>query len=126
MKSFIITILIGAVMVTGSILYARHLEKEADSLLGITKEIKSAINNDDYENAEKHIDKLNKRVNKFEKFFLATGDHIEIDNIKIHLSELKSFNGHNMKSDALSKVYVLEFLFSHLPHNSQVRMGNIL
>lgn len=126
MKSFIVTIIIGAVMITGSIFYARHLKTEADTLSDITKEIKTAINEDDYKSAAKEIEKLNKRVNKFEKFFLATGDHLEIDNIKIHLSELKSFNKHEMKSDALSKIYVLEFLFSHLPHSSQLRIGNIL
>lgn len=126
MKSFIVTLIIGAVMVTGSIFYAQHLKTESGKLTDITKDIKTSINNEDYETAAKEIDKLDKYVNKFEKFFLATGDHLEIDNIKIHLSELKSFNKHEMKSDALSKIYVLEFLFTHLPHSSQLRIGNIL
>lgn len=126
MKSFIVTLIIGAVLVTGSVFYSHHLANEAHNLSEITDSIKKSVKAEDYELARKQTEKLNKRVSDFEKFFLATGDHIEIDNIKINLAELKSFVIHEMQSDAMSKIYVLEFLFDHLPHNSKVRIGNIL
>lgn len=126
MKSFIVTLIIGAFIATGSIFYTHHLSKEAEKLSDITKEIKISVTNENYENAEKQIDKLSEHLSDFEKFFLATGDHIEIDNIRINLAELKSFAKYKMKSDALSKIYVLEFLFRHLPHNAEVHIGNIL
>ncbi len=126
MRSVIITLIIGVLMVGGSVFYTSHLTKQSNNLLEITKDIKSAVKNEDYSAAKSGIKKLDKTVTEFEKFFLATGDHIEMDNIKINISELKSFAEHEMQSDAMGKLYVLEFLFEHLPHNSRVRIGNIL
>lgn len=126
MKSFVVTLIIGAVIVSGSIFYSQHLSSEAKKLSDMTTEIKVSVNNENYDAAKKQIDKLCKSLSEFEKFFLATGDHIEIDNIRINLAELKSFARHEMKSDALSKIYVLEFLFRHLPHSTEVHIGNIL
>jgi 5'-deoxynucleotidase YfbR-like HD superfamily hydrolase len=126
MKSFIVTLIIGAVLVTGSVLYSHRLETEADKLSEITDSLKESVKSEDYKTATKHAEKLNKCLSDFEKFFLATGDHLEIDNIKINLAELKSFIKYEMQSDAMSKIYVLDFLFNHLPHNTKVRIGNIL
>ena len=126
MRSVIVTLIIAVGMVAGSSMYTSHLNKQSDMLLDITKEVKEYIVNEDYASASESIKKLDKNVSRFEKFFLATGDHIEMDNIKINISELKSYTKHKMKGDAMSKIYVLEFLFEHLPHNNQVKIGNIL
>lgn len=126
MKSVIITLVIGALMVGGSLLYTSHLKKESQELVKITEDIKESVRTENFDTAQEQIKNLNKHVSRFEKFFLATGDHLEMDNIKTNLCELKSYLQYQMKSDALSKIYVLEFLFEHLPHNSQLRIGNIL
>ena len=126
MRSVIITLIIAVGMVGGSVMYASHLKEQSEMLSEITKDIKDDIINENYSSAADGIKRLDKNVSRFEKFFLATGDHIEIDNIKTNISELKSYTKHKMKGDAMSKVYVLEFLFEHLPHNNQVKIGNIL
>ena len=126
MKSVIITLIIGAAMIGGSIFYSSYLDRESKELSHITSDIKTCVLNDDFNKAQEKISELKKSVEHLEKIFLATGDHIEIDNIKIHLSELKSYAQHRMKSDAIGKIYVLDFLFDHLPRNSQIRIGYIL
>ncbi|MDD6762903.1 MAG: DUF4363 family protein [Clostridiales bacterium] len=126
MRSVIITLIIAVGMVSGSVMYASHLKEQSEMLSEITKDIKDDIINENYSSATDGIKRLDKNVSRFEKFFLATGDHIEIDNIKTNISELKSYTKHKMKGDAMSKIYVLEFLFEHLPHNNQVKIGNIL
>ena len=126
MRSVIITLIIAVGMVGGSVMYASHLKEQSEMLSEITKDIKDDITNENYSSAADGIKRLDKNVSRFEKFFLATGDHIEMDNIKTNISELKSYTKHKMKGDAMSKIYVLEFLFEHLPHNNQVKIGNIL
>ena len=126
MRSVIITLIIAVVMVGGSVMYASHLKEQSEMLSEITKDIKDDITNENYSSAADGIKRLDKNVSRFEKFFLATGDHIEMDNIKTNISELKSYTKHKMKGDAMSKIYVLEFLFEHLPHNNQVKIRNIL
>ena len=126
MRSVIVTLIIAVGMVSGSVMYASHLKEQSEMLSEITKDIKDDITNENYSSAADGIKRLDKNVSRFEKFFLATGDHIEMDNIKTNISELKSYTKHKMKGDAMSKIYVLEFLFEHLPHNNQVKIGNIL
>ena len=92
----------------------------------IIDDIEICINNDDFKTAAEHIEKLSNEISDFEPFFLATGDHAEIDNIEINLSELKSLTEGELKSQALAKVYVIKFLFKHLPQNTFLSFENIL
>lgn len=126
MKTFVITLIMGIFMVCAGNIYTYRLENESRMLTGLTTEIESAIKNDDFDTAGNFLEELDNDVKKFEKFFLATGDHLETDNIKINISELKAFIHCGEKSEALSKTYVLEFLFSHLPNSSHINIGNIL
>lgn len=126
MKSFITTLIIAVTLITGSFLYTGHLRTESEKLLDITLTIKTSVLNENYARAKEELTNLTHKVSDFEDFFLTTGDHLEIDNIKINLAELKSFIYHRKKTDALSKIYVLEFLFRHLPESSRLCIGNIL
>ncbi len=126
MKSFITAIIIAAILFSGSIIYTKKLYSESQKLLDITHQIYDSLNNDDYIGAKDSIDELHDMVSDFESFFLATGNHIEIDNIKMNLSELRSFAEGGMKSDALAKTYVLQFLLEHLPESMRLSIENIL
>lgn len=126
MKSFVVALVIAVTMVGGSIFYSHSLEDRSKSLRGQCYEIENALKDCDFTSAKENIKKLEDNVESFEDFFLATGNHIEIDNIKINLSELRSFTEQEMQGDALAKTYVLEFLFEHLPETMKVRIGNIL
>ncbi len=126
MKSFITSLVIAAILITGGIIYTKQLSKKSDNLLQIIDDIEICINNDDFKTAAEHIEKLSNEISDFEPFFLATGDHAEIDNIEINLSELKSLTEGELKSQALGKVYVIKFLFEHLPQNTFLSFENIL
>ena len=126
MKSFITAITIAVILICGSLFYSKHLENESRSLLRINGNISDAILKDDYPSAEMYIDELEDNIDSFEEFFLATGNHAEIDSIKTNLAELRSFSKGGMKWDALAKTYVLDFLLSHLPENMRLKIGNIL
>lgn len=126
MKSFITAIAIAAILISGSLFYSKHLEKESAGLLEINSKITDAITSDDYATANFYIDEFTDTVDGFEEFFLATGNHAEIDSIKTNLAELRSFAKGRMKEDALAKTYVLDFLLTHLPENMRLKIGNIL
>lgn len=126
MKSFITSLVIAAILITGRIIYTTQLSKKSNNLMQIIDDIEICINNDDFKTAAEHIEKLSNEISDFEPFFLATGDHAEIDNIEINLSELKSLTEGELKSQALAKVYVIKFLFKHLPQNTFLSFENIL
>ena len=126
MKSFITSLVIAAILITGGIIYTTQLSKKSNNLMQIIDDIEICINNDDFKTAAEHIEKLSNEISDFEPFFLATGDHAETDNIEINLSELKSLTEGELKSQALAKVYVIKFLFKHLPQNTFLSFENIL
>ena len=126
MKSFITSLVIAAILITGGIIYTTQLSKKSNNLMQIIDDIEICINNDDFKTAAEHIEKLSNEISHFEPFLLATGDHAEIDNIEINLSELKSLTEGELKSQALAKVYVIKFLFKHLPQNTFLSFENIL
>lgn len=126
MKSFITALIIGFILFSGSIFYMSHLKDRADSLIEINEKISVSVKNEDFSQSSQYIAELKSQLDKFEDFFLATGNHTEIDNIKSNLAELEAFSEGKMKTDALSKVYTLDFLLSHLPESVSFRMGNIL
>ncbi len=126
MKSFIVALIIAASLVTGGLVYMNKLSEDAQGLSVINDSIHMALIDEDYEKAEALINTLKKEVDGFSTFFFATDNHTEIDYIKTALSELEAFTKTHMQADALSKVYVLSFYFSHLPENGEIRIENIL
>ncbi len=126
MKSFITAIVIAALLISGSLFYSKYLEKESYALLEINSKISDAISSDDYTLANFYITEFSNTIDGFEEFYLATGNHTEIDCIKTNLAELRSFAKGKMKEDALAKTYVLDFLLTHLPENMRLKIGNIL
>lgn len=126
MKSFITAIIITITLVTCSIAYNSHLTNESQELFNTTHAISVFINNDDFNGAEDEIKKLREKVAEFEDFFLATGNHAEIDSIETNMAELESYINSEMKSNALAKVNVLKFLFAHLPESVGLSIANIL
>lgn len=126
MRSLITALVIAAVLFGGSVLYLHRLSAESDTLAYMTEDIARDIEAENYDTANEKITSLAEKVDEFESFFLATGNHAEIDSIKTALAELSAFSNGHMRTDALSKTNVLSFLFTHLPENSRLRIGNIL
>lgn len=126
MKSFVIALFIGVMLVCGSMLYMWNLEEQTEDMLEINSQISQSIERDDYSGAMGKIEELSEKIESFEDFFLATGNHIEIDNIKSSLAELEVFAEYEMKGDSLAKANVLEFMILHLPESVRFRIGNVL
>lgn len=125
MKSFLLAIAIAMALILGGFLYSNNLVQESEHLSYLNRNIIASLEKENYDKAQIQINELTRQVEEFKVFFLATDNHIEIDNIKLNLSELRAFTENEMQGDALAKAKVLEFLFSHLPENTELKLGNI-
>lgn len=125
MKSFLLAIAIAMALILGGFLYSNNLVQESEHLSYLNRNIITSLEEENYDKAQMQINELARQVEEFKVFFLATDNHIEIDNIKLNLSELQAFAKNEMQGDALAKAKVLEFLFSHLPENTELKLGNI-
>lgn len=125
MKSFILTIFLGILLVAGSTLHMYNLKSSASELIEHNEMLTEKLHNNDFKGALASIDELHEKVCDIEPFFAALGNHDEMNIIEQNLAELKSFTEGGQKYDAISKAYVLSFLFEHLPKNLQLRLENI-
>ncbi len=125
MKSFITALVLAAVLAAASIFHIMRLESISAALLEMNSQITASLEAEDYESACRIIDDMTRKLEGFEPFFAAMGNHEEIDNIEMTLAELRSYAEGGFKYDAEAKSYTLDFLFEHLPKNSRLRFENI-
>lgn len=126
MRSFICAIIIGIILVTGSIAYTNHIEKISDELIECNNIIYSLVSEENYSEAEKIIEMLSLYIDNKTLMLAATGNHEEIDKIEITIAELKEYILQHSKADALAHTEALNVLFRHLPKNYKLRTENIL
>lgn len=125
MKSFVISLLLAAVLIGCGIFHQVKFEAAADELTAVNDKIIDGLNREDFPDAMSAINELSGKVERFELFFAALGNHDEIDSIELCISELRGYTQGELKYDALSQAYSLSFLLEHLPRNSRVRIENI-
>lgn len=126
MKSFFTAIIIGLILVCGSLAYTTHLEAISSNLLVHAEELEELIKNDNFFEAEKKLISLSEYMDKKEVFMAATGNHEELDKIKITIAELSQYITYENKTESAVKAYTLKLLFLHLPKNLKLRPENIL
>lgn len=126
MKSVVVSVIIAAIVVAGSLFYTRSLEKVSEELIEINEQISQYIEAEDYSGANSEIERLSAYLDSRRAVLDAIGDHEEMDNIEMNLSELEEYAKGEKKTDALSRCHVLDFLFEHLPLNYKLKLENIL
>lgn len=126
MKGVIISAVIAALIVAGSIAYTNHIECVSNELGEINETIVDALTAENYTEASASVDKLNEYLETHHAILAATGNHEEIDKIEMNISELTEYIEGEAKTDALSNCRVLDFLFEHLPKNYEMKWENVL
>ncbi|MCH5212695.1 MAG: DUF4363 family protein [Oscillospiraceae bacterium] len=126
MKSFIVSLIIAALLLLGSFFYMSRLEKISDELYKINASIAEALRNEEYELAQSKIPELESAISDYEIFCASWENHEHIDAMESTIAEMKIYAESRHQSDALAKSNALAFLFEHLPKNSRLKLENIL
>ena len=126
MKSLLVSLIIGALMVWGSAKYTVGLEKISGQLVSDSREVYRLLEENQYDEALLGLESIQFFLEQKRAIMEATGKHNEMDEIEMHLSELRVYTEAESKEDALAKCASVEFLFSHLPKNFKLRIENIL
>ncbi len=126
MKSVVISVIIAAVMVAGSLFYTSSLERVSCELNDINTRVSKLLDEDDFSAADSEIEHMKSYLDSRRAVLDATGNHEEIDKIEMNISELSEYTKGEKKTDALSRCRVLSFLFEHLPLNYKLKFENIL
>lgn len=126
MKSVIAALVLICAVVTGGSMYTASLVHVSEELSEINAAVKSSLENNYIDNANREIEHMKNYLNDKEQVLSAMGNHNEIDNIKINLAELEQYAKGESVTDALAKSEVLTFLFEHMPENYKLALRNVL
>lgn len=126
MKSFITSIIIAVIIVSGSIFYTCYISSLSEEFSKHTQDVYELIEQNRYREASKLTDELIKFMDSKKVLLAATGNHEEIDKIELYLDELSEFIGNTTQPDALARCKSLRTLFDNLPKNYRIRAENIL
>ena len=126
MKSFIVALCIGVIMVGGCVLYMMEVEDISDELKNLNKKIIESVKTEEYREAEQRLKKLSEYFEGKIIMLAATGNHTELDQIQIYISQVDEYIKEEQKGDALAFCESLDIMFCHLPKNYRLRPENIL
>ena len=126
MTSFIVSIIISIVIVTGSVFHTNHVIEVSESLVTEAEEISEHLYNDSFDEAEAEIERLEKKLNKHRSLLASMGNHEELVKIEITCEELKVFTSQKSKTDALVQCASLKAMLNNMPKNYRLKPENIL
>ena len=126
MKSLIISLVIAAAIIAGSIAYGMHMDKVSSELMNVNERLTQSIMEEDFAKASEIAEEMREYLDKKRTMMTATDNHEVLDKIEIYMRELSSYIGEENKADALSRCRVLEYLYDHLPKNYELRLENVL
>ncbi len=125
MKSMIIAAILLAAVLCGGAAYTSMLSDVSIELVRINEEVQKKLEAENYNEALDKIGEMSQYLSENESILAAMGNHEEIDKMRTNIAELYRYTNDNMRTDALSKSEVLEFLYIHLPKNYRLRLENI-
>ena len=126
MKPLLYTIILTLAIIGSGIFTINMLKKDAEILNDFVLEMESDIMSEKWDDAGEKGDKLHNQWKKYKKVWPMLIDHLEIDNLDIHISELESFLISRDKTQALSKLSILKLLVKHIPEKESFTLQNIL
>ena len=125
-RSFIVALCIGILMVGGCVLYMVEVEDISQRLSDMNGKVTDCIENEDYESAASELSKLSKYFDEKIIMLAATGNHTELDQIQIYISQAYEYVEARHRGDALAICKSMNIMFEHLPKNYRLRPENIL
>lgn len=126
MKSLICAFVILAVIITGGILYTNTVINISDEFTRVNRQMINSIEDEDFENAEKEWDMLDKKLSDKKTILTSNIDHTIIDAIEQNLLRIKTCLNSREKNEALTYASILDLQLSHLPRNFKLNTENIL
>ena len=126
MRSFIVSLLIGAFLITGSILYTKNMERISSEMIECNDIIYSLISEGNYDEAVTLVDSLKNYMDRKSVMLAAIDNHEEIDKIENSLAQLEQYILQKSQADSLALSKALDVHLQHLPKNYRLKLENIL
>ena len=126
MKTFIASILVMVLMLTGFGIYIYYLTNTAEELVALINTISDLAKDENWEDCNSKVDNLMELWNRHEKVLCAFTDHGDLDEVKRSMNDLKESARYNDSQDTVMYSSVLLVLIDRLTENELPTLENIL
>lgn len=125
-KALVIPAVILLLMIAGNYFTMSTLSNNSNEMISQIDQIKSSVNNKDWEQAKAACDNLNTTWEKFKPSWAAMISHNEMDVIDQALSKIEVFVIDKNYTFCLAELATLKKLYAHIPESEKLNITNIL
>lgn len=126
MKTFIISILVLLLLITGIFAYSAYLEKTTSKLSENLHLLAENLKKEHWENCTERINKLVKYWKTNEPILAMFNDHEDVDHIKLSISELKVYIENRNQDEALKTLEEAFIYLERIRKNENLSLENVL
>ncbi len=126
MKTFVIALLVLAILLTGIFIYSGYIEKIDHNLTKIINNIEEYISDENWDMSEKELKKLIDTWKKDEKMLAMFNDHEDLDKIRLAIGELSESIHHKDDEHSHKAIEDIKVLLERLVKNESFDLENIL
>ena len=113
------------IIIGSSLIGANILSNTSDKLSGNIEKVESSTTSEDWNNALKYLDDIEKDWSKSEGIWSILIDHIEIDNIENSLTRMKKYIEVKDRALALGEIANLKQYVKHIPQKETFNFRNV-
>jgi len=126
MKSFIISLILLALLIVLSIMHTNSLDDVTENLLIKNNDIIESVKDDNFDKAIEDVNSMRDYIETKRVILSATLDHTVINNIDQRIASAEGYIYENERSEALSICMELDVYIKNMPKNYKVKIENIL
>lgn len=126
MKTFIISMVVLAILLTGISIYSYYLKGAVNDIYESIAQVSELTYNKDWENCKKSTEKLVNIFDKNEAILAMFNDHEDIDNLKLSIAELKESVLHENYEHTFKSLEETKILIERIEKNENLTLENIL
>ncbi len=113
------------IIIGSSLIGANILSNTSGKLSGNIEKVESSTTSEDWNNALKYLDDIEKDWSKSEGIWSILIDHIEIDNIENSLTRMKKYIEVKDRALALGEIANLKQYVKHIPQKETFNFRNV-
>jgi hypothetical protein len=126
MRSFIMSIIILVLLITGVWLQHIMLDKKLDMEVANFSRVEHALFRDDFDSAQKEFSKSLASFEKNREIYYMLVDHLELDSAEMHIKSLGAYIYQNEKEDSINACVEIRFYLTHIMDRLEFSFPNIL
>ncbi|MBQ7717906.1 MAG: DUF4363 family protein [Clostridia bacterium] len=126
MRGFAVAVSFFILMLSGAAVIQSTLEKTSKNVVAEIDRLADEVEKKQWENADKSMTNLEKKLHNTAKWIAMFVEHAEIDNIIMSFAAVKEYEKYRDIPEMMAETATLRELIEHIPRREALSLENIL